>query len=284
MSPREVICPDCSQTNGYWAVQCRCGCFLGFPNRRAAAEEAAELDKRYNDAVISAGARSVAHHVLELEKLAQDAQPVICMSLEIADDLMRSAKYRNYHHLVDQGVRDPAEKGDDAVRTMVGTRLFPAYFQHIHYAALSPNGRGLTSYGNIALSWKVTENYLERRISVHEENSYDFFEKHELGKRSATVPVGYAGVWTDRRKVVIAKLAPRLTGATASATLPSMLLRSATSRSGDDFIEIAVYADQGLDTIDVDCVTVQSRGLDARRLQLLEESCAKRSPPIAFRL
>ena len=57
---------------------------------------------------------------------------------------------------------------------MVEARLFPMYGEHIAYAALSPDGRGLPNYGPIAVRWQVAPAYVGRRASLLEENSFIF--------------------------------------------------------------------------------------------------------------
>jgi len=279
MSSDKFTCPDCGHENDYSEVRCRCTRFLGFPNRRIAEEQAADLDIRYSSAVTQAAARGVAPLLIELERLAMTSTPVICLSVEAADDITRAGKYRNYHTLVDQGQRDIASRIDDSDRTMVGSRLYPGFFQKIHYAALSPNGRGLSSYGDVAISWYVSAEYLEKRVSVHEENSYVFFDRHSLGNLGTPVPAGYVGSWNDRNKVAVAKLERKLTTAMGTASLESLLLDDSMSRAADDFVEIAIYADEGIDSLDINRVTVQNPPTDRdkqRRLDLVEGACISR--------
>lgn len=166
----------------------------------------------------------------------------------------------------------------------MGDKLFPTYKQHIHYAALSPNGKGLErSYGPVAVRWQVTPEYLVRRSSLLEENSYIFYGKHGLGVLNSKVPPGYQSGWEDRAMLASAKLGPRLTSATGENELPELLLRQGIDRYQDQFIEIAIYAEEGLDTQDVDMVTIQRSPAtpeDHHRLEIIRETCVARG--IAF--
>ena len=54
-----INCPDCGEPVDYWAVNCRCGHFLGWPNRRAAEAERDELAKRYALARNDASQRNI---------------------------------------------------------------------------------------------------------------------------------------------------------------------------------------------------------------------------------
>ena len=274
-----IECPDCKTPNDYWRAHCRrCGWLLGFPNRRAAEAERPELVARYYTACKNADSHNTLKLLEKAEALAEASRPVIAMSFAACDDLLRPGKYRNYDQRVGSGEREPARAADHSNREMVGQRLYPMYSQHIAYAALSPDGRGLSSYGPIALRWQVTPNYLGRRSSLLEENSYTFYNRFSLGPLNATIPGGYRAVWEDRARLVAAKLEPRITIATAENELPQLLLHEG-GRPNDDFVEIAIYADGGLDTEDVDMVTVQrpaTTSEEHHRMELILEACANR--------
>ena len=125
-----------------------------------------------------------------LEAVAERSQPVIAMSFEACDGAFRSKKYLNYSQSVGANLRGPARPVDHADRASVGARLFASYDQHIAYAALSPDGRGLSSYGEVMVSWRVTMDYLGKRMSLLEENSYVFHERHGLGRLGSAPPRG----------------------------------------------------------------------------------------------
>lgn len=279
MPPHSSNCPDCGEAVQYWQVHCRCGNFVGFPNYRAAAAERDELLKRYDAASRDADARRVAPLLAKLEAPAEQSRPVISMSFAACDDILRADKYRNYDQRIDSAEREPASAQDHADRDMVGARLFPMYRQHIHYAALSADGRGLLSYGPVAVSWEVTPAYLGRRASLLDENSFFFYDHYALGQRGTTMPPGHRATWDDRGKLVGAKLTPRLTAATAESSLTGLLLQPGRTRKHDDLIEVAIYADGGLDTQDVSMVTVQHAPTtpeEAHRMQLVREICGTR--------
>jgi hypothetical protein len=217
----------------------------------------------------------------KLEILAEKSQPVIVMSFGACDNILRSDKYRNYDKRVESGERNPAEARDHADRQIVAARLFPVYGEHIHYAVLSPDGRGLTTYGegSVAVRWEVTPEYLGRRASLLEENSFMFFDHHSLGSRGAIVPAGYQATWADRAKLAIAKIVPRLTAATSEVSLRGLLVHVGGNRPEDDFLEIAIYADTGLDTLDVDLVTRQRAPTtpeEHHRWELIQDICTNR--------
>lgn len=282
-STPSLECPNpiCRAPITYSAVACdRCGTFIGFPNYRAAEAERPELDARYTAAQIDANNRLVTKLLNKLQSLAENSRPVICMSFAACDDILRPGKYRNYHQRVDSGERGPADATLHADRSMVGERLFPNYKHHIQYAALSPDGRGLVNYGPIAVQWEVVPNYLRGRISLLEENSFTFYDQYELGRRGATLPLGYRAIWDDRSKLAVAKLASQLTAATAEDALATILLNTGATRRDDAFLEVFIYAENGLDTREVDLVTVQRAPAtrdENYRLELIKEVCTSRS-------
>jgi hypothetical protein len=161
---------------------------------------------------------------------------------------------------------------------MVGERLFPMYSQHIIFAALSPNGRGTTTYGGeVWMTWG-TPFLVERWMSLIEENSYTFFEQHELGRLGAEVPWGYRAVWEDRAKLAVAKLGPLLTSATVPNDLNGLLLQASPTRAEDRFIEVHIYAEGGLDAREVDHVAFQHVPATLDEMQLwaqIQDNCAK---------
>jgi hypothetical protein len=141
-----TACSDCGERVDYWQSHCRCGAFVGFPNRRAAEAERVDLFGRENAARATAARSGGDVLISELEALAEGARPVINMRTAVCDDLMRSGKYRTYHQRVASHDRDPATAQNDSDRSVVGARLFPTYYDDIVYASLSPDGSGLTNY------------------------------------------------------------------------------------------------------------------------------------------
>jgi hypothetical protein len=280
MAGHSASCPECGAAVDYWRAHCRrCGDFIGYPNRRAAEAERTKLWERYAVAREDADRRGVRPLLDKLEALAAQSLPVIGMDFKACDDVLRSGKYRTYHQRVEGGERDPAAEQDHSNRAMVEARLFPMYGEHIAYAALSPDGRGLPNYGPVAVRWQATPAYVGRRASLLEENSFIFFETHRLGNLGAEVPEGYRAIWDDRAQVAAVKLAPLLTAATGESDLPGLLLRPLATRKEDEFIEMHIYADEGLDTQDTDMVVFHRPATNSEehhRADLIREICADR--------
>lgn len=269
--------PDCKAENDGHLAHCyRCAHFIGFPNRRDAEDEQSDLADRYSNAVNICANRSLNDERSILEGLAEDSRPVISMSYEVCDTILRSEKYKSYYILVAENTRHPAISSDHTEREKVDTTIYPRYHAFIHSAVLSPNGEGLLSYGPVFVRWQVTSGYLEPRISLLEENSYDFFDRHCLGVRSAALPRGHRATWQDRAKLALAKVVNAMSTSRNEAKLASLILSSYGDRATDQFIEVAIYSKEGLDTEDVDMITFKRRPStdeERFRIELIRQKC-----------
>jgi hypothetical protein len=86
---------------------------------------------------------------------------------------------------------------------------------------------------------------------------------------------------------VAAKLTPRLTTAMAESSLAGLLMRAGATRKDDEFVEIFIYAAEGLETRDVDLVTVQRAPMtpeEGHRRDLVRGACAARARAIRVML
>ena len=277
MSTQPVTCAECREVIEHWQSQCRCGVLIGFPNFRSANDERDELANRYQDARDDCLKRGVEPLMSRFEALVEQSRPVIAMAYAVADDLLRPGKYRNYHQRILSGERNPANLENAAHREMVGAKLFPGYKENMQYAALSPDGRGLMNYGPVTLQWDVKKHYLGIRATLIEENSYMLFKRLGLGDPETPIPAGYRAIWEDRVKLAVAKHANRLTPATDESELVNLLISPADDFADDEFVEVVIYTEKGLDTVDVTMVTVQKSPKDRNeslRLEILREQCA----------
>ena len=273
-----ATCSACGRSIDTDTVYCRCTNFVGFPNVRAALDEQNALQARYLKARQDCRKRGVANVLNRLETIAGESQPAITMSYEACDGLLRSKKYQNYNLRLEASLRGIAAPVDHADRESVGVRLYPGYHRHLAYAALSPDGRGLENYGKVVVLWAVTPEYLGKRSSLLEENSYAFYNRHGLGTLGAVPPGGFRSTWKDRAKLVAAKLASRLTVHTGPHGMKDMILNSGNDRHNDDFVEIVIYDETGVDVEDVNSVRIQnppSTQEEHHRLELIRGSCLR---------
>jgi hypothetical protein len=237
------------------------------------------LEARYESAKVYLMRLGLGGLMLELEAIANASRPVIAMPCEACDDLLRDGKYRNYYHRVEYRDRDIADETRHADRSSVNDRIYPGYGKHLHYGVMSPDCRGLGNYGPVALRWRVLPHYLQTRATLLEDNEYKFFDDHALAGRGAKVPAGYRAIWEDRSRLAVAKLAPRLNSSTGVAELSGLLMESGADRSSDRFIEVAMYAEDGIDSRDIDQVVLLEPLTDPLaqlRWQIVEETCQRR--------
>lgn len=264
----------------YASPYCRCGHLVGFPNHRKATSEQADLQARYDDATFELKRKNLEALQQSLEQIAESSLPVISMSYATCLDLMLEKKYVNYFNKMKRGERDPAKEVFHADRMKVGHVLYPNHFEFLHYAVLSPNRKGLPNYGDISVTWNVSEWYLEPRSSLLEKNEFHFFNQHGLAPLGATVPCGYRAIWQDRTKLVVAKIAPQLNAGTSQADLPGLLLKTASNRNDDEFVEIVIYTDTGIDNQDIVGVHIETTLAspdEQTTLEIIRARCASRS-------
>jgi hypothetical protein len=274
------ICSACGRPmTDYSNPHCRCGHLVGFPNYRKAKSEQAELQMRYDQATADLKRANLETLQQSLEQISEDSLPVISMSYYVCMDLMQDKKYINYFEKIRRGDRDPAKESVHADRVKVGETLYPNHFGKLHYAVLSPTRTGLPTYGDISVTFDVSNEYLEPRTSLLERNEFRFFDQHGLAPQGAVVPMGYRAVWQDRKKLVVAKLAGDLNASTSKTDLPGLLLKSATHRHDDEFIEIVIYTETGIDNLDVVGVhieKVRASTEDRSMLDLIRARCTAR--------
>ena len=130
----------------------------------------------------------------------------------------------------------------------------------------------------------MTNEYLSGRVSLLEDNSFTFFEKHGLGQLNSPLPSGYQAIWEDRAELVVAKLASGVSAATSISQLPDLVMQPGGSRAVDAFVEIAVFARDGVDTRDVDLITVETKpstSEEGHRWEIIKSSAGRRVPSIA---
>jgi hypothetical protein len=215
----------------------RCG-FEQYPNVALAAAEEPELDARVAVARKAAAARGVSLTGLEAALVGTVA--VVNTSLGFAHGLLTNDRtlYATYAAQVDAGVRRPASAEDDNRRRSIESTLFGSWGGRLTYAAVSADGRGLRSYGELCL--ELDGPAIAHRASVLEENSYDFVRRHRL-VAGDTAPAGYQAPWAARGKVGLAKLAERVTSATKPGDYVPMVLSGNGDRATDTFIEVYVW-------------------------------------------
>lgn len=219
-----------------------CNTFLGYPNVREAmnAEEASALEKRYMDAYAKAKSMGSDQSLKKFEEAMKKTSAVVNSDIDYLKFFFSSSKplYSNYHLGVKGETRKPAMEKDDKIRRTVDAKLFGGYAEHIRFAALSLDGKGLESYGPFAM--RLKEAAIDERATLLEDNSYHFMDKHGV-KVTGDVPRGHRAAWKDRRKLAVTKLSGRISSGTTERDYAKILLSSAGERCDDEFIEVHIF-------------------------------------------
>lgn len=209
-------------------------------NVRYAEDHIQALGDRYREAWGKAAQTGVQPALKKLEKVAKQTVAVVNLHIDWASGFFNDAKllYTSYGRLVDAEVRAPAGSRQDRQRTGVEGVLYGSHGDFIAYAALSGDGRGLTSYGPVHL--ELDSIAVGFRATVLEENSYNFVKRHRIVPGDPT-PLGYLALWKERHKLAIAKLTERVRGILGKPECCQLLLVSTGGRDTDDFLEVHIY-------------------------------------------
>lgn len=199
----------------------------------------AELERNYTDALENALARGTSDLVDRLERLLAGTVATINVSPKMLDIMTLGLPYFGYHRALEQGLRRKAEDIYHAHRLAVDAKIHPGYEKDIIYAVLSPDGRGLTGYGEITL--QLREDAVGRRASLLRENAFDFYQRYQLGDRDAQEAPGWRSVWGDRALLGVAHLEASLTPALSSGALPGLILAVGATKHDDRFMEVHIF-------------------------------------------
>ena len=251
--PDSVPCSHCSNDIPQPAQQCpHCGQGGIFWNVMAAEDpaERAALKRRYDDAradSIKRGADSVLQH---FEVAVAGSTAVIARSASDALRLVSSTRqlFATYYQQIEGGFRLP--DGDEwaSGREITDSILFPDYKKHVHFAALSLNGIGLSNYGTCSIA--LREDRIAHRSSVLEDNSVLFMERHGVNaKRNPDVPKGFRASWAERDKLCVAKLAGSIDSTTNPGEYSGLLLKQGASPELDEFVEVHIFGPMTVLTI-----------------------------------
>lgn len=230
-----------------------CDLFIGYPNVRKAEAMQPDLARHYADVVADAERRGVKSKLDKLEAFLAGSVATINVRPSSLLNMTLGTAYRSYHRALDQSLRRIAEEKYHAHRAAVDAKIHPGYGPEIVNAALSPDGRGLTNYGEVTL--RLREISIGHRSSVLRENAFAFYERHDLGRRDAAEEPGWRAVWADRARLGVAHVGPMITSAIADRDLPLQILTVGADRDGDRYLEVHIYGE-------VDCFALEDVSLD----------------------
>ncbi|HEX6861236.1 MAG TPA: hypothetical protein VF414_00380 [Thermoanaerobaculia bacterium] len=217
-----------------------------FPNVRAAEAPAEReaLGRRYRRALQVAIGRGAAEKVAHFEEAAASSKAVMARPARELDRLVSSDRelIPSYYGLLAGQMRLPHGNEWDGMRGIADEALFPGYKEHIRFAALSIDGRGLSSYGECF--FVLRDRMIGHRASVYEENSAISLKKHDYEP-----PRGHRATWSERARLCVAKLAGRIRVTTTRDQFSHLLLHAGRSSREDSFVEVHVWGPMTIRTI-----------------------------------
>lgn len=228
LPPSAVQCPHCAWPGNY-------------PNVRAAehVEETRALDRRCQEALDRARSAGLEDKAKDLEAALSTSKAVIsCSLLEVQNLVFKEDEtFSTYHQKVLAGIKWPQGGKWDLLRMACEASIFPGYYQHIRFGALSLDGMGLKNYGNCYLV--VKDDMIAHRASVFEENNVLLIINLEIqAGKLHDLPKGFRSTWQRRCKLGMAKFADQVG---TCKNFSELLLKNGKTTQDDDFIEVHIY-------------------------------------------
>jgi len=186
----------------------------------------------------------------------------------------------NYYTLVAAGLRRPGSDTFNELRPIVDQMIFPNYFEHIQYAALSLNDTGAEVYGSCTISLKSA--LIQQRSSVFETNSLLYMVERGLPIPDALrIPAGLRAPWSARGRLAVAKLWSEIRPNATDGGFPSVLISRHPSSKQDDFIEVHIFG--GLTTYTIESVQLSSVHNKRERLYVdaIQDICSSMGVPVS---
>jgi hypothetical protein len=219
-----------------------CGRDNGCPNIRAAAlkTETEALSERLRQAEVSARARGCLDILNRFGVAVLSSKAVLSRSLGVVHDIVKSddVAWVSFHKQVSSGSRMPEHNGWDQGRTAAESTILPIFYDQISFAALSLDGKGVTSFG--AYSIVLREDATALRASVFQENPFLFNQKHKI-IAGQPPPRGYKATWLERHILAKAKLQHLLNSLTTPDQFAGILMTQASPPKDADFIEVHIF-------------------------------------------
>jgi hypothetical protein len=283
--PDSIPCSDCKNEIPQPAISCphcgRPGIFWNVIDANDDAERA-ELQNRYSAVKADALARGTDVILQDFEDAIAGSIAVIARSDVDVHRLANSCRqlYGTYYQQLDAGLRLPDGDEWDVVREITDSLLFPGYKEQIRFAALSLDGIGLSNYGSCSVT--LRDDLIAHRASVLNENSVLFMERNEVKvSRKSNIPKGFKGIWSERGKLCVAKLAARIDSATTSNQYSSLLLKQGASPEDDEFIEVHIFGSITVFTMAKVTVTIPQPGPRRTIVRALKSKLARHGVSIS---
>lgn len=232
-------------------MTCRCRCYsaphCGRPSRfphviqAGMPEERAALERRYRRAVAHAKGCGAGNQVEAFERFVETARPVMCRSLGDVQQLAGSDKelaqtfYMRGTTNLAKGSYVLRGKAWDTIRPAAEAAFFGDDVKRlIHFAALSPDDRGLFNYGDCSMTLRTE--LTSYRIALLEMDMLVFFKEKCCDYwKTERIPCGYRATWEERARLAVAKLAHCLEPGHDDGAFAAILLTRGASTADDEF-------------------------------------------------
>jgi hypothetical protein len=241
----DLDCRFCGLEYPHGQLCCpHCGRPMLYPNVQAAEAQAerSALAAMYAKAVKWAADHAVEDVARAFESRVAASHAVINRPAGEVERLATSDRelYATYYQLTDAEIRIPPGDKWDRLRRITDELLFTGYRNGIRFAALSLDGRGLSSYGLCTLV--LREEMIAHRATVFVENSVLWMKRHLVRiANDEALPEGYRALWDARSQLSVVKLCERLRPCMDPDSFPGLLLRNGPSSVEDEFVEVHVY-------------------------------------------
>lgn len=270
-------CPGCGKAvAAHWSRCDMCKAVLGFPNVRSAGltAEVKHLEERYRAAYDDAKLRG-AEVILRMfeEQIVSHSRAVICRALGTLNHFVQSGHgpFQTFYQQVTRN-RIPEDNQFDRVRGAVDFLFFPYYAERVHFAALTLDKNGPTSYGaNQPTCHLVLRNEtIGSRASLFQENStqYCIRTKHRI---TDPLPLGSRARWEQRHMLAVAKCGCEISMATQPADFARILMRSGDESGTDVFIEVHIHEPLTAEDVEEVLLPRPQTGADQTLLAVLSE-------------
>jgi hypothetical protein len=200
--------------------------------------EAPDLRIRYDQACVMLNDAGLDPARREIEEIANSAKATLSVPVEFATQLFRGNTLHQNYYSGDSGrARQSAARENDLIRRTVDGRLFGRIAEDLTMAALSPDGRGLRSYGQVFLEFH--DLVVRHRGSLLVENSYDFYRRYADPTRE--MPKGLRAAWAERAELAVTKLAEPLMSSRLGVRCVDLLMEDSGDRAHDKFLEVHIF-------------------------------------------
>jgi len=210
------------------------------PNVLVTDEEKKALEERYKIAKESFAQKNGSTETLKSfeEAIKKDSCIVINLKVRILYRLVEEGQeYQTRHQLGEVELK----------RLEIDQRLFGDCGKEIRYAALSLDGWGLSAWGPCTIC--LQEERMQNRVSLLEENTYKFVDKHPYSGGETYPPPGYRASWQERHELAIAKLFSKIQVGMQKEDFVPVVLDKPDSRTEADFIEVYICGSFAQDAI-----------------------------------